>query len=391
MSFNGVRIVDLTRVISGPFCSALLADLGADVIKVESPGEGDPLRGQGYIAGSMSTYFANYNRNKRGIAIDLYSAAGKEVLERLLSDADVLIENYRPDVMTRMGFSPERLNEINPSLIHCNINGFGVDGPYADRPAFDFVVQAMSGFMATNGAENDPPMRSGTPIADLVCGLYAALGVASALHNRSRGNSGRTINVSMLASLMSMLSFHATDYLNSGKLVSRSGNDHGLVAPYGLFGTADGQIAVAPSNGTFYARLVKILELPELNDDPRFGTNADRMARRSEINALVEAKTKTRTTAYWIDVLNRAGVPCGPVYGIDQAFSDPQVVSQKVAVEIEANDMPLRILGSPIRFAGEEDFIRLPPPRLGQHTDEILMELGFSSGDVAALREQRVI
>jgi crotonobetainyl-CoA:carnitine CoA-transferase CaiB-like acyl-CoA transferase len=391
MSLKHIRVIDLTRVISGPFCTALLADFGADVIKVEPPGQGDPLRDQGARVGAMSSYFANYNRNKRAITIDLYAEDGKAILTRLIEGADVIVENFRPDVMTRMGFSPARLREINPAIIHCNINGFGSSGPYADRPAFDFVVQAMSGFMHCNGGPDDPPMRAGVPIADLVSGLYAALGILARLAGGDDQTRGVSIDVSMLSSLMSMLSFHATDYLNSGAPVTRSGNDHALVAPYGLFRTADGEIALAPSNDAFVARLAKALDIEEIAGDPRFATNAARMAHRKDINTLIETRTMKQTTAHWIDVLNRAGVPCGPVHGIGEAFADAQVVSQGIAIETEAGGLPLRILGSPVTFDDRAFDIRLPPPGLGQHTDAVLREIGFSAGDIARFRAGGII
>jgi crotonobetainyl-CoA:carnitine CoA-transferase CaiB-like acyl-CoA transferase len=391
MSLKHIRVIDLTRVISGPFCTALLADFGADVIKVEPPGQGDPLREQGARVGAMSSYFANYNRNKRAITLDLYSEEGKAILTRLIEGADVVVENFRPDVMTRIGFSPERLKAINPDIIHCNINGFGVTGPYVDRPAFDFVVQAMSGFMHCNGGADDPPMRSGVPIADLVCGLYAALGILARLAGRTEQGAGVSMNVSMLSSLMSMLSFHATDYLNSGVSPTRSGNDHSLVAPYGLFATADGQIALAPSNDAFVAKLLKALDLEALAGDPRFASNAARMAHRPEINALIDARTSQQTTAHWIELLNKAGVPCGPVYGIGEAFADPQVQSQDVAVETEADGLAVRILGSPVKFDDDPFEVRRRPPRIGEHTGEVLGEAGFSGAEIAAFRDASVI
>ncbi len=391
MSFQGVRIVDLTRVISGPFCSALLADLGADVIKVEPRGQGDPVREQGVMVGAMSSYFANYNRNKRSIAVDLYAPEGKAILADLLAGADALVENFRPDVLGKMGFSPERLKEINPSLIHCNINGFGLDGPYADRPAFDFIVQAMSGFMSCNGRADEPPMRSGVPIADLVCGLYAALGIAAALHGREASPQGRTLSVSMLSSLMNMLSFHATNYLNSGQPAPRTGNDHALVAPYGLFATSDGEIAVAPSNDSVYRKLVKALDLADPLHGSAFETNALRLERRSEINAIIEERTKTRTSAHWIDVLNKAGVPCGPVYGISEAFADPQVKSQNIAVGTLFGGQPVSVLASPILFGEGAMEPGLPPPALGEHTEAILREIGYGDDRLSALRASGVI
>jgi len=392
LSFKDVRIVDLTRVISGPFCTALLADLGAEVIKVEPKEQGDPVREQGVMVGGMSSYFANYNRNKRSIALDLYSPEGKQVLADLLAQADVLVENFRPDVLGKMGFAPERLKAINPALIHCNINGFGIDGPYADRPAFDFIVQAMSGFMSCNGRAEDPPMRSGVPIADLVCGLYAALGIAAALHGRDERTESSALSVSMLASLMSMLSFHGTNFLNSGVAASRTGNDHALVAPYGLFATADGEIAIAPSNEAVYQKLVKALGLEKLLTDSAFATNEARTARRLEINALIEARTREASTEHWIEVLNKAGIPSGPVYGLDRAFDDPQVRSQDIVVETtRPGEEPILILGSPIRHGGMQAGPSLPPPRLGEHTEALLREVGYDEDRIGALRTKGVI
>lgn len=391
MSFQGVRVIDLTRVISGPFCSALLADLGADVIKIEPKGQGDPVREQGIVVGGVSSYFANYNRNKRSVAIDLYTEEGKRVLADLLATADVLVENFRPGVLGRMGFTAQRLKTINPSLVHCNINGFGIDGPYADRPAFDFIIQAMSGFMSCNGRAEDPPLRTGVPIADLVCGLYAALGIAAALHGRGGTSRGTSLSVGMLASLMSMLSFHATDYLNSGVAAPRTGNDHALVAPYGLFATADGEIAIAPSNEASYAKFVDALGLERLRSDPKFATNDERKARRAEVAAIVEDRTRTAPSAHWIEVLNKAGVPCGPVYGLAEAFSDPQAASQDIVVETGCGDGRIAILSLPIRYEGAGAPLRLPPPALGEHTEAILREIGYGDDQLASLRAKAVI
>lgn len=395
MLLEGVRVVDLSRVISGPFCAALLADLGADVIKVEPLGQGDPVRQQGVMVGTMSTYFANYNRNKRSVMLDLYAEEGKAALADLLAGADVLVENFRPGVLARMGFARDRVKAVNPALILCSINGFGADGPYADRPAFDFIVQAMSGFMACNGRADEPAMRSGVPIADLVSGLYAALGVVASLHGGRTGARGSDtrpdVSVSMLASLMSMLSFQATNHLNSGAPAARTGNDHPLVAPYGLFATADGEIAIAPSNDAVYRKLVKALDLEAALSRPEFETNAQRLARRAEVNAIIDARMKTAPSAHWIEVLNRAGVPCGPVHDLEQAFADPQARSQHIAVERREGGHRLSMLGLPVMFDGSPRPVRMPAPQPGEHTQAVLQDIGYGAERLAALRRKGVI
>jgi len=262
MSLKGIKVVDLTRIISGPFCTQLLADLGADVIKVETL-SGDPLRQQGEKVNDFSWYFASYNRNKRSVSLDLYSESGRQVLQKILASADVLVENFRPGVLEKMELSTTQLNTINDKLIVCHISGFGADGPYAQRPAFDFIAQAMSGFMSVNGTEDGAGLRSGLPVSDLVVGLYGALGIVSRLANRQEcGSSGvQSVDVSLTDSMISLLSFTGANYLASGNPPKRYGNDHPLVAPYGVFETRDSAVAVAPSNDSVYAKLLKSLEL----------------------------------------------------------------------------------------------------------------------------------
>ena len=253
----GVRVVDLTRVLSGPFCTALLADLGADIVKVETPGEGDTVRAQGAIVNGFSSYFANYNRNKRGITLNLRKPEGRDILARLIAQSDVLMDNYRPGVLEAMGFDAARLAELNPRLVRGSITGFGNSGPYRDRPSFDFIAQAMSGFMAVNGAPDQPPMRSAPPVSDLVAGLYAALGIVAGLLRRERVDAGATASVSLTGGLISFLAFIATDYLATGNVPARTGNDHPIAAPYGLFRTADEAIAIAPAGEAMYQRLLR--------------------------------------------------------------------------------------------------------------------------------------
>jgi len=392
MPLSGIRILDLTRIISGPYCTALLADLGAEVLKVESPASGDPVRQQGVIREGISWYFANYNRNKKSIAIDLYSDAGKALLARLVPACDVIIENYRPGVMEQMGFGPERLKTLRPDIIHCSINGFGDTGPYRERPAFDFVAQAMSGFMSLNGAEEDPPLRAGPPISDLVAGLYGALGVMAALLRRGQTGRGDSVSVSLLNSMISMLSFHASNFLASGMVPSRSGNDHGIVAPYGLFRTRDGQVAIAPSNDGVYHKLLDATGLSQLRESPEFSTNAQRMARRQEIKAIIEARTSTQSSEYWIQRLNEFGVPCGPVLGLSEVFEDPQVQDQEMVITVDhPGHGDVRMLGFPIKFAEAPSSCRLPAPELGADTQSVLASVGVSAAEIEQLRQTGVI
>lgn len=388
MPLTGIRVLDLTRIISGPYCTSILADMGAEVLKIEPPGEGDPVRHQGVIRDGLSWYFANYNRNKKSVTLDLYSQEGKDILRALIPHCDVIVENYRPDIMEKMGFGEDTLKTLRPDIIHCSINGFGTSGPYRDRPSFDFIAQAMSGFMSLNGAEADPPLRAGPPISDLVAGMNGALGIMAALLRRERTGSGDSISVSLLSSMVGMLSFHASNYFASGQLPERTGNDHGIVAPYGLFETADGQVAIAPSNDGMYQKLLDALELQALREHPDFQTNADRMKHRTSIKAIIEARTRQRDSDYWIERLNTYGVPCGQVKNMQEVFEDPQVADQCMAIDVPHPDgQDVRMLGSPIKFTQAPVRPYQPAPALGAHTDEVLAMLGLSQDQISDLHK----
>lgn len=392
MPLSGFRILDLTRIISGPFCTSLLADMGAEVIKIETPGEGDPVRAQGVIRDGLSWYFANYNRNKKSVTLDLYSEEGKAVLRRLIAECDVIVENYRPGVMQKMGLGDEELKALKPDIIHCSINGFGTTGPYRDRPAFDFIAQAMSGFMSLNGAENQPPMRAGPPISDLVAGMNGALGIVAALLRRERTGQGDSVSVSLLGSMIGLLSFQASNYFADGRLPARTGNDHGIASPYGLFETADGQVAIAPSNDVVYHKLLDALELSELRADPRFATNADRMRNRAAITEAIQTRTRQHTSAHWIERLNRFGVPCGQVLNLQEVFEDPQVQDQRMAIDVShGGHGDVRMLGFPIKFAQAEARPVQPAPALGADTRDVLLQFGFAQDDIVGLQERGVI
>jgi CoA:oxalate CoA-transferase len=391
MQLSGVQVLDLTRVLSGPFCTAMLGDLGADVLKIEAP-DGDSVRRQGAIRNGLSWYFAQFNRNKRSLRLDLRKTEAHDILTRLIRQSDVLVENFRPGVLARMGFPVEKLRALRPSLVVCSINGFGSEGPYKDRPAFDFIAQAMSGFMSVNGTEGGEPLRSGVPISDLVAGLYAALAITASVTRARHTGEGDVVEVSLTNAMVSMLSYIATNYFATGITPPRSGNDHPIAAPYGLFATRDGRIALAPADDVFFGRLMDVLEHSELKTDPLYRTQSARVANRERINAIVGGKLALNTTDYWVEKLNAAGVPCGPVHAVADVFEDPQIQAQNMVIEM---DQPghgaIRMLGFPMKFAGSPCTVRRPAPGLGQHSDEVLAELGFTESQVRALHDAGVI
>jgi crotonobetainyl-CoA:carnitine CoA-transferase CaiB-like acyl-CoA transferase len=392
LPLSGLRVVDLTRILAGPFCTMLLADMGAEVIKIETPGAGDPVRRQGAIRDGLSWYFAAFNRNKRSLTLNLRHAEGRQVLARLIAQSDVLVENFRPGVLDGMGFDQARLDGLNPALVVCDISGFGASGPYRDRPSFDFVAQAMSGFMSTTGEAAGPPLRAGPPIADLAAGLYGALGICAALVRRGRTGRGERVGSSLNNAAISLLGFLAANYFATGEAPARTGNDHAIVAPYGLFHTQDGAVALAPSQEESYQRLIGALEMPELRDDPRFRTNEARVANRAAINAAIEARLKTDTSAHWIAKLNAAGVPCDRVMTLPEVFADPQVQDQEMAMTVEhPGHGPVRMLGFPIKFAEAPCRVRRPAPDLGADTDAVLAELGYAAEEIARLRRAGIV
>lgn len=392
MPLTGLKIVDLTRVIAGPFCSQLLADMGAEVIKIEAPGKGDPTRVQGAQVDGISYYFAQFNRNKKSITVDLYSNTGKAILRRLLADADILLENYRPGVLAKMGFNQAELDAINPHLIVGSVNGYGSHGPYADRPAFDFIGQAMSGFMSINGHPDSEPLRAGPPISDLLAGLYAAFGVVTALVARTnrRDGTGQRVEASLNNSLISTLAYFSAHYFATGEQPKRTGNDHPIVYPYGLFKAKDGDIAVAPSNDIFVERFLQALDLSSLLERPAYADNQARLENREQLRGLIEARTGTAGVDHWINILNQAGVPAGRVQTLDQVFEDPQVLAQGMVLNC-GGDRDLKVTGFPVKLSATPARLRHPPPDLGEHTEDVLAGLGYTPTDIDRLRSDGVI
>jgi crotonobetainyl-CoA:carnitine CoA-transferase CaiB-like acyl-CoA transferase len=384
---SGIRVVDLTRILSGPFCSMLLGDLGAEVIKIESP-EGDHVRTQGTIIQGMSWYFASFNRNKRSVTLNLKAPQGKEVLRRLLVNADVLVENFRPGVLDSMGFGPRALEEINPRLVVGSVNGYGSTGPYASRPAFDFIAQAMSGFMSVNGTAESGPLRAAPPLTDLLAGLYTALGILAALRVRDQNGKGQHVEAAMLNGMLSMMAYLSAAQLATGKTPPPTGNDHPIASPYGLFHASDGSVAVAPSTTPTLTRFLRTIGLAHLLEDDRFNTNAKRVERRAELNAMIDAAMQNETQGYWIERLNAEGVPCGRVQSLGEVFEDPQVLHQEMVIDVEhPGHGTVQMTGFPVKFSKTPCRINRPAPDLGADTDAVLMEAGYSSSELKALRE----
>jgi crotonobetainyl-CoA:carnitine CoA-transferase CaiB-like acyl-CoA transferase len=340
----------------------------------------------------MSWYFAAFNRNKRSVTIDLRSAQGKQILDRLIAKGDVLVENFRPGVLADMGYDEARFEALNPRLVVASINGYGSTGPYVDRPAFDFIAQAMSGLMSTTGAPGGEPMRASPPITDLVAGLYCAYGIVNALHARAKTGRGQRVEAAMVNGMVSMLAYLASEYFARGREPERTGNDHPICAPYGLFRAKDGDIAIAPATKETLDRFMRTIGLSEMLERPEYRTTEQRHARRDDFRAPINERLATDTQNNWIERLNAAGVPCGKVLSIGEVFADPQIKAQEMVVDVDHGGFgSIRMVGFPVKLSDTPCVVRLPAPAYGQHTREVLSELGFSDSELAALEVEKVI
>jgi formyl-CoA transferase/CoA:oxalate CoA-transferase len=389
----GLTIVDLTRVLSGPYCTMLLADMGARVIKVEQPGRGDDTRAWGPpFVGKESAYFLSINRNKESLTLDFKSDEGRRLLGQLIGKSDVIVENFRPGAMTRLGLDYAALAAQHPRLVHCSISGFGQDGPRRDQPGYDAVIQAEGGLMSVTGDADGPAFRVGLAVTDLVAGLLAAQGIVLALFARERSGKGQQVDISMLDGVISLLSYHASIYLTTGAESKRVGNRHATIAPYDTFAAADGELFLAVGNDDQFQRYCRATGLTHLLADDRFATNPSRVRNEGALKQLLEPVMRARTRTDWIRDLTAAGVPCGAVKSVPEALSDPQVSARQMIEAVEHAVLgPMKVLGTPIKLSGTRASVRTAPPTLGQHTDAVLAELGLSSADIARLRKQAII
>lgn len=392
-TLNGLRVVDLTRNVAGPFCTMTLADLGADVVKIERPVTGDDTREwrppawEGY-----STTFLAFNRNKRSLAVDLDRPEGQEIVRRLTGEADVLVESFRPGSLDKRGLGYEQMREINPRLIFCSISGFGSRGPKQARPGYDPVVQAFCGIMSVTGNANEPPVRTGPAVVDIGAGLWAAFGILAALLERQKTGRGKLIETSLLETGLCWLAYHAASYLGTGVVPQRTGSQGIVAAPYEAFETADEYLFLAAPNDQLFGRLCKALSMNGVAEDTRFETNPARLAHRKELHDLLEARLKTAPAAHWERILLERDVPCSRIRTMDQVLEDPQVQALEALVALPHPRIPdLRQIDLPFTMDRQRAVRRCAPPELGEHSEEILRSAGYDEATIDRWRQSGVI
>lgn len=388
---QGITVLDLTRVLSGPYCTMMLADMGARVIKVEQPGKGDDTRGWGppFVNGE-SSYFMSVNRSKESVTLDFKQPEGRALLERLIDKADVLVENFRPGTLHKLGFDYESVRERFPRLVYCSVSGFGHTGPRRTEAGYDAVMQAEGGLMSITGSADGPPYRLGVAIADIVSGMFAAQGITAALFARERTGRGQQVDIAMLDSVVALLSYQAGIYFTNGTAPARLGNRHPTIVPYETFRASDGDFVVAVGNDDQWKRFCRVTGFV---DDGRFATNRQRVSNYDELKPALDATLCTQTRAHWIDALKAAGVPCGSVRDLHEVFTDPQTLARDMVVQLEhATAGLLRVTGTPLKFSDAPKASHRPPPRLGEHTDGVLAaDLGLTRHEIDDLRTKGVI
>jgi crotonobetainyl-CoA:carnitine CoA-transferase CaiB-like acyl-CoA transferase len=400
---DGIRVLDLSRILAGPTCSQLLGDLGADVIKIERPGAGDDTRkwGPPYVKDKHgrdtqeSAYYLSSNRNKRSLAIDIAKPAGQALAKRLVERCDITLENFKAGDMARYGLSYADLKAANPGLIYCSITGFGQTGPYAPRAGYDMLAQGLGGIMSVTGMPDGPPLKVGVGIADIMCGMYATAAILAALHHRDKTGEGQYIDLALLDTQVAWLANVGLNYLTSGEVPRRVGNEHPNIVPYNVMAASDGHVILAVGNDTQFAKFCDFAGAPGLARDPRFASNEQRVRNREDLYRLLEPVIAATRQEDWVQGLAKLGVPCSPVNTVDQVFADPQVRARGMQIAMPhplAGKGTVDLIGNPINYSDTPVGYRRPPPYLGQHTDEVLRELlGLGDGEIAALRQDGVV
>ena len=390
-ALEGIKIVDLTRVLAGPFCTMTLADLGADVIKIEGTATKDDTRFWGPpYAGGESAYYLCANRNKRAIRLNLKSDKGKEVFKRLVAESDVVVQNFKTGTLERMGLGYEQLKAVNPRIILASITGFGSNGPYKDLAGYDYIIQAMSGLMEITGDQQSGPMKVGVAIADVLTGLYTTVGILAAIQERNHSGVGQSIDISLFDSQISALVNVASNYLVSGIIPKRLGNQHPNIVPYQVFPTADQEMVVAVGNDTQFRRFVQVLGVEEWADDHRFATNPKRVENRELLIGMISERMKTQSSRHWREQLEAVGVPNGPINNMKELFADPQVQAREMVVEMaHPTAEKIKLVGSPLKLSRTPVEMKRHPPLYGEHTDQVLANLGYSSEEIEEMQKNQ--
>ncbi len=400
---DGIRVVDLTRILAGPSCTQILGDLGADVIKIEMPGTGDDTRRWGPPfwrddkgeQTNESAYFSCANRNKRSMTVNISAPEGQDLLRQLIKKADVLVENFKFGGLAKYGLAYEDLKGDNPGLVYCSITGFGHTGPYAKRPGYDVLMQGMGGMMSVTGAADGEPQKCGVPISDLMAGMYASVSINAALRHREITGKGQAIDIGMLDTTIAMMANQALNYLASEQVPPRLGNEHPNIAPYQVFPTGDGDIIVACGSEQQFQKLCNLMERPDIPEDPRFTVNKERLANREDLVAVLNPIFKSKPSSYWLEQLEINGISCGPINNLEQTFADPHVQARGMRLEMEhpaTGGRPIALVASPIRMTETSVEYRHAPPLLGQHTEEVLADvLEMGPADIQKLKDQGTV
>ena len=391
-ALHDLKVVDLTRTLAGPFCTMLLGDMGAEVVKIEEPEAGDETRQWFPFWNEESTQFLTFNRNKRSLTVNLKEPEGVQIVRQLAAEADVMIESFRAGALDRMGLGYDDIRQRNPGIVYCSISGYGRTGPLAEMPGYDLIIQAYSGLMQLTGDPDGLPLRVGFSLVDLFAGMMAYGSILTALRHRDRTGQGQWVEAALLDGQVATLSYHATGYFGTGVEPQRMGSGHPSLVPYQSFQSSDGYFIVGCANQGLWERLCRALDKPEFLADPRFATNTDRVAHRAECVDLLMDIFRTNTTAHWVALITAAGVPCGPINRVSEVVSNPQVLARDMIAEIEHPNVPdLKFPNSPLKLTASPAAVRRPPPLLGQHNAEVLAENGYTPAQIEELRQRGVI